>query len=479
MNISQLNIGVIHSLIGKNDGVSIVIDQSVLAMVKYLKIPLGNIYFLAAHSSPRYNTHIDEVFWHKSELHQKIIRYFCEEPPDSIEQEILDGANHAKKVIRDFVKHNNIDLLIAHNISHPYNFVTALGLNFYIDERRQKGYLNPRLVTWWHDSFYERSKFHAPNPLMQRYLRYLPGTYADGLIFINHNQVKLGKKYYHTYAKDRKYADFFRYHSAVIPNTCEINWAWKKQNWNSDTLIFPPPDSYNQSFFHDIGLLEQLEHNNFTLNDAVILLQHTRVVPRKKIETAIDLAYALSKKFGQKKCVVLIVSGHSGDEQQQYKDFLIQYQQEKSMALPDANVIFIFGENRILSHRDIIVDHKYYKFSEIPAAVAAAGGMGTYFSDVEGYGNNLLEMVAAGLPVILNRYEIYRKEIEPLGFNLPYVDQGILSDDVVDAAFKVLTDRKARNQMVQHNLKVLEKKLNPQIMTRKIHSLVENIFFRK
>lgn len=479
MNISHLNIGIIHSLIGKNDGVSIVIDQSVHAMVKYLKIPLGNIYFLAASSSPRFNAQLDEIFWHKSELHQKIIRYFSEDPPESLEQEILAGANYAKKVIRDFVKHNNIDLLIAHNISHPYNFITALALNYYIEERRRKGYLNPRLLPWWHDSFYERDIFSAPNALMQRYLRYLPGTCSDGIIFINHNQVKLGKKYFQTYAKDRKYADFFRFHSAVIPNTCEINWAWKKQDWQSDTLVFPPPESYNQSFFHDIGLIEQLKQKNFTMDDAVILLQHTRIVPRKKIETAIDLAYALADKFGRKKCIVLLVSGHSGDEQSAYKDFLIQYQQEKNSMCYGAKVILTFGEDRILSHRDIIVDHKYYKFSEIPAIVAAAGGIGTYFSDVEGYGNNLLEMLAAGLPVILNRYEIYRKEIETLGFNLPCIDNGILNRAAVDAAFKVLTDRKHRNQMVLHNLNVLDKKLNPQFMARKIHTQIENIFFRK
>ena len=55
MKLNELRIGIIHSLIGKNDGVSIVIDQTVKAMVKYLDINLGNFYFLAAHSSPRFN----------------------------------------------------------------------------------------------------------------------------------------------------------------------------------------------------------------------------------------------------------------------------------------------------------------------------------------------------------------------------------------------------------------------------------------
>ncbi|MDZ7774762.1 MAG: hypothetical protein U5L09_03675 [Bacteroidales bacterium] len=50
MNIHHLNIGIIHSLVGKNDGVSIVIYQTVNAMVDFDVV--GNIFFLAAHTSP-------------------------------------------------------------------------------------------------------------------------------------------------------------------------------------------------------------------------------------------------------------------------------------------------------------------------------------------------------------------------------------------------------------------------------------------
>ena len=62
MNVKYLNVGIIHSLIGKNDGVSIVIDQTVNAMVDDMQIPLGNIFFLAAHTSPRFNAQTDDVF---------------------------------------------------------------------------------------------------------------------------------------------------------------------------------------------------------------------------------------------------------------------------------------------------------------------------------------------------------------------------------------------------------------------------------
>jgi hypothetical protein len=100
MNIKNLKFGIIHSIVGKNDGVSIVIDQTVKAMIEYMGIPLGNIYFLAAYAPPRFNTSLDEIFWHKNEINRKIVKYFCEEnPPRNFEKEINDNALYAKKTI--------------------------------------------------------------------------------------------------------------------------------------------------------------------------------------------------------------------------------------------------------------------------------------------------------------------------------------------------------------------------------------------
>jgi len=75
-----------------------------------------------------------------------------------------------------------------------------------------------------------------------------------------------------------------------------------------------------------VGLTAELKKRSMTMNDTVILLQHTRVVPRKRIEVAIDLAFELEKKYlgrGEKKCVTVLVSGHSGDEQFEYKKYLV------------------------------------------------------------------------------------------------------------------------------------------------------------
>lgn len=478
MDISHLNYGIIHSLIGKNDGVSIVIDQSVNAMVKDLGIPLGNIFFLAAHSSPRFNAQTHEVFWHKNEIHKTIISQFNQQDDGNLDKLIHENALVARDIISAFVRRNNIDILIAHNISHPYNFITAIGLGYFFESLRQQNIIWPKILVWWHDSYFEREQFLNPGPAIQKYLKYLPGTYVDGIVFINSTQPELAKKVFQRYGNNHL-EEYFSDRTVVIPNTHDINWDWEQQPWDSQERIYPPQDIYNRSFFKNIGLTARVESAGFSLTDTLILLQHTRIVPRKKIEFAIDLAFELEKRFhasGIRKCIALLISGHSGDEQVRYKEFLTTYFQTRKNETPGSAVFLIFGENHILSHRDIIVDKKYYNFFEIPAVIAAAGGIGTYFSQVEGFGNNLLEMLAAGLPVVINKYSVYKTDLEPLGFDLPYIEDNILDRTLIETTFKLATDMAFRNNLIRHNLEVLSEKLGHRIIAEKLAPLINNIF---
>lgn len=479
MNVKYLNVGIIHSLIGKNDGVSIVIDQTVNAMVDDMQIPLGNIFFLAAHTSPRFNARTDDVFWHKNSIHQKILATWNEEAPVGLDEEIHQSALYAKEVIKSFIEDNDIDLIIPHNTSHCFNFITAVGLGYYIEELRANGVIWPKVLVWWHDSHFERARFNKPNPVIQKYLQYLPGTYVDAIAFINHAQPGIAKRLFEQYNASLA-DDFFKERAVVVPNTTDIPWKWGELDWQSDEVIqHPPRDNYNDSFFRDIGLFEELEKLDVSFDDTVFLLQHTRVVPRKKIENAIDLAFLLEAKYkehGNSKCVALIVSGHSGDEQEAYKAFLQQYFHYKYQENQQAKVVLVFGEHCILSHRDIIVDKKYYQFSEVPAIIAARGGIGTYFSEVEGYGNNLLEMMCLGMPVVINEYEVYQTDIAHLGFSLPSVHDNILTSELVDQAYTLLNDIRVRNKIVKHNLDVLHLKLRHEIIANILSPLIQKMY---
>lgn len=480
MNLSYINIAIIHSLIGKNDGVSIVIDQSVLAMNKYMNIPLGNIFFLAAHVSRRFNSETDEVFWHKSPMNRKIVAGYSQPADDDLDSEIHHAALEAQQRIAEFVETHDIDLIIAHNTSHPYNFITAVGLGYYLQAKRQAGYSWPKVITWWHDSYFERPTFVRPNRVIRKYLKYLPGTDIDGVVFINDTQ----PKYFAEFLRRQRVAmadNILAERIAVIPNTSDIEWDWRRLSklHQTEQLFSPPQDSYNDSFFQDIGLLTLLGRQQRTLKDVMFLLQHTRIVPRKKIELALQLAFELDKKFSGKHAIVLLISGHSGDEQNQYKAELQHYYTELSQSYKTDNVLLVFGEERILPSRELIVDKKYYAFDEIPAIIAAHGGIGTYFSEIEGFGNNLLEMISSALPAVVNRYEIYCSGIEPLGFDLPAIDKLEFTQAIVDAAYRLLTDLNYRNRVVKNNLNVLEAKLSHNIIVEKLRPLIECAFYKR
>lgn len=484
MNIRHLNIGILHSLIGKNDGVSIVIDQTVNAMVQNMGIRLGNIYFLAAHTSPRFNAQTNEIFWHKNNVHKTILKHYNDDPPPTLDNMIQENAEYAKKIIQDFISRHDIDLLIAHNTAHPYNFITAVALGLYLQEQRQKGIIWPKVLVWWHDSHYERERFKNPNSVITKYLKYLPGTWISGIIFINSLQEKIAKSYFREYLEgDGEYLDdFFKYRTEIIPNTSDIFWDWRSRDWNDNRIVKPPQDKYNDTFLRDVGLLKKVQKKGFELNDTVILLQHTRVVPRKRIERAIDLAFLLDRKFKKekkKKCVALLISGYSGDEQTPYKQFLTDHFNQRDKKYEANNVVMVFGENIILSHRDIIVDRKYYKFEEIPAIIAGHGGIGTYFSEIEGYGNNLLEMISYGLPVLINKYNTYKTEIENLGFDLPATESCEITDDLVDRAYQLYYDIRYRNRIVKHNLEVLDRNLSHKIIADKLSPFIREIFTRE
>lgn len=479
MDISRLKVGILHSLIGKNDGVSIVIDQTIKTMVKKMDIPLGNIFYLAGHSPPRMNTALDDVFWHRNEDNRYILEHYNQEPPEGFEDRILQPALYAKTIIADFIEENGLDVFIVHNSCHPSNFIFAVAVGMYFEERRAEGLMLPRYLLWWHDSHFERKRFADCNEVIRKYLKYIPGPDVDGIVFINSIQPEFGQQYLEQLG-NKDIETYFDRKTCIIPNTCDIPWNWELALEHDQPLI-PPEDQYNKTFYREVGLLDALEERGYSIDTSVVLLQHTRVVERKRIDVAIDFAIAMRKRYLQDdidRCVVLLISGHSGDEHDAYHTFLEEYFEKKTSEDEQLQkgVVLIFGESVILPNREVLVNKKYYAFADIPAIVARSGGMGTYFSEVEGFGNNLLEMMALGLPVVLNRYGIYLSDLEPMGFDVAAVDECVLTDEAIETSYRYLTDPEVRASTIEHNLKVLDELLNHDVMAGKLTPLIQNLF---
>ena len=264
MDISRLKVGILHTLIGKNDGVSIVIDQTIKTMVKQMNIPLGNIFYLAGHSPPRLNTTLDNIFWHRNEENRYILSNYSGTAPVGFNKKINEYANYAKNIIAKFIEENELDLFIIHNSCHPSNFIYAIAAGMYFEERRKEGITLPRYLLWWHDSHFERARFSKPNNVIAKFLKYIPGPDVDGIVFINTEQPQYGKKYLKSLGT-KNIKQYFDRKTCLIPNTCDIHWDWEDHIQRKVELT-PPQDQYNNTFYKDIGLLDQLDENGFKIS---------------------------------------------------------------------------------------------------------------------------------------------------------------------------------------------------------------------
>ena len=74
----------------------------------------------------------------------------------------------------------------------------------------------------------------------------------------------------------------------------------------------------------------------------------------------------------------------------------------------------------------------------------------TYPSLYEGFGNALLEAIYFRKPVLINRYTIFVRDIEPKGFRLLTMD-GFVTPGLAARVRQILTDGKLRQEIVDYN----------------------------
>jgi glycosyltransferase involved in cell wall biosynthesis len=77
----------------------------------------------------------------------------------------------------------------------------------------------------------------------------------------------------------------------------------------------------------------------------------------------------------------------------------------------------------------------------------------TYPSTYEGFGNALLEAIYFRKPVLINRYSIFVRDIEPKGFRLLTMD-GFVTPSIARRVDQILRDPELRREIVDHNYEV-------------------------
>ncbi len=315
-------------------------------------------------------------------------------PPD-LPPRLEQAARHLEEALRAWLDAASIDLLVVENaLAIPMHLPLGLALARLI---AQTGIPT---IGHHHDFYWERERFrvHCIPDVLE-------GVFPPDLPNLRH--VVINSPAQQALRERRGLV------STIVPNVLDFD--------------APPPgvDDYNANLRTAIGLTP----------DDLLILQPTRIVPRKGIELAIELV----RRLGLNGCR-LCLTHPAGDEG---LDYLRELQARAAATGVDLRYI----ADRFGSRRGCLPDGRqvYSLWDAYPHA-----NLVTYPSLYEGFGNALLEAVYFRRPVLVNRYPVYAADIGPLGFDFVEI-AGQITAEAVAQVRRLLTDPALRLEMVERN----------------------------
>ena len=451
--IPNLQYGILHSQFGHADGVSIVMKQIERVMMEKMNIPKKNLHYLVGRSKEKGgHVTIKKEFWMKEPTNQLMVKRYQKGYGGDYSSEIEPALQHAQNIITDWIKKKNIEVIIAHNTCHPVNFIMSVALYRYYRDALKNNERTPKYILWWHDSHLERPHFKNPAPDVQQYLLDgVPGEFVEYILFINSLQFKDAEKYLLQLDEQRPgFFDGMCQNHTVMYNTADRF---------IDTYDELHSDKYAQrveKFIEDFKVKELLEEHNVSLKETMFCLQHTRIVERKRIDFALEYCFELLQKLKKTKALYFLVSGHKDDDSKRklknlYRKLCKKYQKK---------LFLVFAEDYD-SKTDI-------KFEEYPLIFAKLGGFATYFSEIEGFGNNLLEVMASGLIPVVYTYPVFKEDIAKQNFKVIALEDFAITDEALQNTIDVICNSRRKKIWVNKNLKVLSKRFSHDIISMKL-----------
>ena len=200
---------------------------------------------------------------------------------------------------------------------------------------------------------------------------------------------------------------------------------------------------------------------SFGLNpEDVIILQPTRIVQRKGIEHAINLV----KELGDPR-YKLVISHEAGDEGFEYAEWLTDYARSLGVEL------HLFATQVGDPWKKLAPEEERYSLWDVyPDA-----NFVTYPSLYEGFGNAFLEAIYFKKPLLVNRYSIFVRDIEPKGFDLVVMD-GFLTKKEVRKVREILESEQRREEMVSRNYEIAKQHYSYEFLRRRLNFLLTNFF---
>ncbi|MDR2901422.1 MAG: glycosyltransferase family 4 protein [Treponema sp.] len=419
MNLSRqnkiFNIGFVSTRLQGTDGVSLETQKwcTVLEKIGY------NCFFFSGQSDwdPEKSKVVEETFFGHPLIQDIQDRCFG----ITVRGEGLTGEIQAirfriKRALYDFTEQFSIDLLITENsLTIPMHIPLGLALTEFIAETGIPA------IAHHHDFVWERQRFNI-NCVED----YISMAFPPRLNSISHVTINS--------EGSRQISYRCGLSSIVIPNVFDY--------------ATPPPvmDDYAKTMRRDLGVQD----------DEVLLLQPTRMIERKGIEHAIELANRLKDKKAK-----LLISHQERDEGSDYYERTMDYAKILGVEVivrPD-----IIGPERGTTESG---EKKYNLWDCYLNADFV-----TYPSSYEGFGNAFLEAIWFKKPILVNRYSIFQQDIEPLDFDVVIMDNYV-TPEIVEKVRILLDNPESVAVMAERNYALAEKFFSYKILEQRLRQVL-------
>jgi len=349
----------------------------------------------------------------------------------SILDELVAKGSEATSKIYDFIQQNEIDVLVGENTNAmPMSLIAGTAVHRVATDKRMA------IIFHHHDFWWERSRF-SHNHIEAFLNQIMPPTDLG----IEHVVIS-------SYA-EHILRSIKRVNPYVIHN-CE------------DFENPPVRDEYNSHFREDLGFKK----------DDLLFVQPTRVVPRKRIEDSVELVSQYIKKYkDDAPRVHFIISLYEGDETNH--DYIFDI--KKIAKDKGVNLHFIADRvesmrrtdektGRIYTNRDVLIN----------------ADIVTYLPVWEGFGNALLESIAARVPIVTTTYLVYKTDIKVCGFrNVEIRDnynrrgELVFEEKNLIDIHHVLNDKTLSREITDHNYDIASIEFSFKILKNKLNLILE------
>ncbi|MGD8370939.1 MAG: glycosyltransferase family 4 protein [Syntrophobacterales bacterium] len=413
------NIGFISTRFAGTDGVSL--EAAKWAQLLWDRQHVSYWFAGELDRDPESSMLVEEAFFDHEEIRWINQHVFgTKHRTSEISGHIHAMRNYLKGKLYEFIENFNIDIVVPQNVlSIPLHIPLGLALTELIAET------GIPTIAHHHDFAWERLRFSL-NAVQD----FLQMAFPPKLPSIQHVVISS--------LAQEELALRTGISATVIPNVLDFE---------------QPPQldlEYSKNFRQEIGLEE----------GDVLILQPTRIVQRKGIEHAIELVSQLEDPKYK-----LVISHEAGDEGYDYANYVEYHARDHGVDL--RLVSCHIGETRGVNEKG----EKLYSLWDVyPHADFV-----TYTSLYEGFGNAFLEAVYFRKPILINRYEVFVRDIEPQGFDLIVMD-GFITDRVVKQVREVMEAPERRDRMVNHNYQIATRHYSYTVLRKRLAFLIANFF---